>query len=292
MVHPELDPPRRNHKLMSHASLRRPSSGSVRKPALSPTKIGLFLECAVKYRYVYIDRIGRFYLRSSPGLSFGATLHQVLQQFHAQGATQTLEAMQNTVDSKWIAAGYETAEQEAEHHDRALELVSAYHAAYQQKTEIGTVTLFTEKTISWDFTRFRLTGRVDRIDQHPDGTLEVIDYKSGRSDVTARDVAGSLAMNCYQLILHHLYPDSAIRGTIYSLKSGVSATSALDGDARARFQTDIEQIGARILDTNWDVVRPVPIEICSECEFLSRCRTYWRSLERARSAGEFSEDGL
>ena len=64
-----------------------------RKPALSPTKISTFLECAVKYRYVYIDKIGRFYLRSRAGYSFGSTLHHVLQQFHEQGAAHSVEEM-------------------------------------------------------------------------------------------------------------------------------------------------------------------------------------------------------
>ena len=46
-------------------------------------------------------------------------------------------------------------------------------------------TIATEKTISCDMGRFKLSGRVDRIDRHADGRLEIIDYKSGRWDTSA-----------------------------------------------------------------------------------------------------------
>src|SRR5689334_21595027 len=53
-----------------------------RKPTLSPTRISTYLDCAVKYKYIYQDKIGRFYLKARAGFSLGSTLHHVLQQFH------------------------------------------------------------------------------------------------------------------------------------------------------------------------------------------------------------------
>jgi RecB family exonuclease len=262
-----------------------------RKPAFSPTKINTFLECAVKYRYIYIDKIGRFYLRSRPGFSFGSTLHQVLQQFHDYGGVSTAEEMTAGLEEKWIAAGYESAQQEREHQEAAREIVAAYHSAYQERAIEQVTTIATEKTISCDMGRFKLTGRVDRIDRHADGTLDVVDYKSGRLDVSPEEVAGSLAMCCYQLIMQRLYPDASIRGTIYCLRSGVTASYSLAGAALEDFAADIISIGNRILDTGWEELRPIEIEICPECDFLSRCRTYWRQQQRLEAAadGEFSD---
>jgi len=261
-----------------------------RKPILSPTKFKTFLECAVKYRYIYVDRIGRFYSHARPGFSFGSTLHQVLQQFHQLGGTSTAEEMTAGLDQKWISAGYETPHQEREHHEAARDIVEAYHSAYQERALRQVETIATEKTISCDMGRFKLTGRADRIDRWADGTLEIIDYKSGRLEVLEEEVAGSLAMCCYQLIMHRLYPDAPIRGTIYCLRSGASASYSLTGDTLEEFAADIMTIGDRILDTGWEAVRPVEIEICPECDFLSRCRTYWRQQQRLTSNvdGEFS----
>src|SRR5690242_13074770 len=106
-------------------SSARQSAG--RKPTLSPTRIATYLECAVKYRYIYQDKIGKFYLRARPYYSFGSTLHHVLQEFHEQGATHTPEEMVAGVEQNWIAAGYESEEQEQAHRETGHQIVQAYH---------------------------------------------------------------------------------------------------------------------------------------------------------------------
>ena len=95
-----------------------------RKPTFSPTKLNTYLDCALKYRYVYIDKIGRFYLKSKSYYSFGTTLHHVLQDFHGQGGTQSVEEMQTTLGTAWVGAGYETDAQEKEHKERGEEIVT------------------------------------------------------------------------------------------------------------------------------------------------------------------------
>ena len=112
------------------------------------------------------------------------------------------------------------------------EMMQAYHAAASERREHGVETLFTEKTIKTDMGPFILSGRVDRIDRHPDGTLEVVDYKSGRLETTQEEVSDDLAMNIYQLILRRSYPGSRVMATIYCLRSGVHASAEL-ADAEA-----------------------------------------------------------
>ena len=247
-----------------------------RKPTLSPTRIRTFLECAVKYRFVYIDKLGKFYLRSRAGFSFGSTLHHVLQEFHEAGATQTPEEMVTRLDTNWIGAGYESAEQEQTHRAAGEQIVQAYHAAHQERAEKQVETWATEKTITCDMGRYKLSGRVDRIDRHADGRLEIIDYKSGRQETSPEEVAGSLAMNCYQLILGHLYPDTPVFATIYCLRSGHQASYALEGETLAAFERDLLVLGHTILDTDYSPLTPVRVSACDDCDFYSRCSRFWR----------------
>ncbi len=247
-----------------------------RKPTLSPTRISTFLDCAVKYRNIYVDKIGRYYLRARAGYSFGSTLHHVLQQYHEQGERHTAEEMMAEIDQRWISSGYDDAKQEQEHREEGRRIVEAYREAQQQRTILAVETIATEKTITCDMGRFKLTGRVDRIDRHADGRLEVIDYKSGRAEITPEDVAGNLAMSCYQLILSKSYPDTPIRATIYCLRSGAQVSSDLQGVEMKAFEQDILELGAQILDTDYAVARPRPVPACSDCDFLPRCEQYWR----------------
>lgn len=251
-----------------------------RKPTLSPTRIAAYLECAVKYRYLYIDKIGRFYLKSRAGYSFGTTLHSVLQSFHEEGAVQTREEMAAQVDRKWVSAGYETPEQEEEFRAAGLEIVHAYHAAAEERAAQEVVTIATEKTIKTDMGPFVLTGRVDRIDQHADGALEIIDYKSGRHTTSPEEVAGSLAMSIYQLILRRTHPGTRVLATIYCLRSGEHASHEMSDEEAEAFGADILALGEEILNRDWEYVEPEPIEACEYCEFVSRCRIFWRQRER------------
>jgi putative RecB family exonuclease len=258
------------------ATRRRPSSVP-RKPSLSPTRISAYLECALKYRYLYIDKIGRFYLRSRPGYSFGSTLHRVLQEFHAEGGVQSAEQMAEQLDLRWVGAGYDSAEQEEAFRSAAAEVVQLYHAASADRAADQVTTLFTEKTIKTDMGPFVLTGRVDRIDQHSDGTMEVIDYKSGRMEVTSEDVADSLAMNIYQYILRQTYPGTRVIATIYALRSGLHASAEMSDEDAERFGKDMLALGEEILSREYVSLKPERIGACEYCEFLPRCQRYWRS---------------
>src|SRR5579871_1960020 len=168
--------PMPSRSVLPMPTARKRASEKSRKPTLSPTRIATYLECAVKYRYIYHDKIGRFYLRARPGYSFGSTLHQVLQSFHeeirATGEAQSAEQMVEQVGQRWISAGYETPEQEQEYREASAEIVQAYHALATERMARQVETLYTEKTISTDMGPFKLSGRVDRVDRHPDGTLE------------------------------------------------------------------------------------------------------------------------
>ncbi|HEV2471987.1 MAG TPA: PD-(D/E)XK nuclease family protein, partial [Chthonomonadales bacterium] len=195
-----------------------------RKPVLSPTRINTYLECAVKYRYIYLDKIGRYYLRARSYYSFGSTLHQVLQGFHESGGEQSSDEMAQALHAGWIDAGYQSAEQEAEHLAAGEQIVRAYHAGYAERETQQIETIATEKSIRFDMGPFVLAGRVDRIDRHPDGLLEIIDYKSGRMEVTPEEIAADLAMSCYQLILRRLFPAQQVTATIYCLRNGATAT--------------------------------------------------------------------
>ena len=264
-----------------------------RKPSFSPTRLNAYLDCAVKHKYLYIDKIGKFYTKARAGFSFGSTLHHVLQEFHEQGATHSPEQMTVQMERSWISAGYQSVEQEREHKEAGEKIVIAYHAAHQERAAQNVETLSTETTISCDMGRFKLTGRVDRIDRHADGSLEIIDYKSGRMETTPEEVSGSLAMSCYQLILRKTNPNVRVFASIYALRGGVSASFELEGATLTGFENEILQLGEEILDMNYEMLEPTPLEICPDCDFLSRCERFWKQRTReANEAETLSESGL
>lgn len=232
-----------------------------------------FLACPAKYHWTYIHPKGRWYLRSKSYYSFGTSLHNVLQRFHdtADTGVEDISGAETAYEESWIDAGYASAEEAAEAFAEGKEILSRYIEEYAAREDKGE-TIMVEKTVRVDMGQFVLLGRIDRVDRLKDGTLEIVDYKSGRSNVTEEDVRGELGMACYQIIMRRLHPLDRVIATIVALRTGAHASVELSYDEIADAESSIKEIGATILNTNWEEVRPTYKRICKECDFLPLCR--------------------
>jgi DNA helicase II / ATP-dependent DNA helicase PcrA len=114
---------------------------------------------------------------------------------------------------------------------------------------------------------FVVGGRIDAIFGTPEGTWEVVDYKTGRRPSQDDPLAG-LQLDLYALACTEVWgkrPED-LTLTYFYLASG-EADSRPAGDpaeTRARVQEALEGISARRFD-------PTPGEQCTWCDFLSFC---------------------
>jgi len=243
-----------------------------RKPTLSPSKFTTFLACPTKYYWTYLDPRGKWYLRSKNYYSFGTTLHLVLQRFHDSNDTgvTTVEEAVAAVEDSWIDAGYSSAQEMQEALGEGKSIIEAYVERVQAQP-VAATTIFFEKLLRKDQGDWVLTGRVDRVDEHPDGTIEVVDYKSRRQGVTSEEIASDLAMSVYQVLLKEQFPDRPVRATILALRTGVSATASLDDSQREEFENDLRALAREILDRDFTGHEPTPKALCASCDFLALC---------------------
>lgn len=243
-----------------------------RKPSLSPSKLSTFLVCPTKYMWTYVDPRGRFYVRSKSYFSFGASLHRVLEKFHDQretGVTTVADAIR-TYEESWIDAGFSSAEEMSNAYGEGLELIRG-HVEEEIRAPRGGKTIMVERFFRSDFGTFTLVGRIDRLDEYPDGSLEIIDYKSGRGGVTPEQVAEDLAMGLYQVLVRRQFPGRPVRATIIALRTNVEATASLLDSEIEQLVADVTELGELILNRNWEEEVPVAKEVCPHCDFLPLC---------------------
>ncbi len=242
------------------------------KPTFSPTKLNTYLLCRVKYHWAYLTPYGKWLRRPNPAFAFGANLHRALEYFHNAGGAERLspEAFHHAFEQLWSHAGFETAQQSEQFKQTGLALAQQYYQNQAEQPPEAAV-LFTERTLRRDMGRYILTGRIDRVDEHPDGTLEIIDYKSGRADVTDEQVRNDLALHCYALLLQEHYPDRPLRIAIYALRANRKASVLLSHEALEDFRQLLNQLVGQILDEDWDLLNPQWIDHCAHCEFLRLC---------------------
>lgn len=222
-----------------------------------------------------MDPRGRWYMRSKSYYSFGSSLHRVLERFHDSddaGVTTVDEAVA-AVEESWVDAGYGSAEEMAEALGEGKAMVERY-VEDAITHDRGGRSLLVEKMLNMHFDRFKLVGRPDRVDEMEDGTLEIVDYKTGRATVTAEEVAHDIALACYQLLVRQLFPDRRIVATIVALRSGDRATHGMNDAELKQFQIDIEVLGNEILDVDYPELVPVPKDLCPRCDFLPLCKKH------------------
>ncbi len=202
-------------------------------------------------------------------------MHQTLQRFHDsedRGVTTVHEAIA-ALEENWVEAGY------ANHDEMMQELAEGKaileaHIDRWQREPVNAKTIAVEKLYRRDLGPFDLIGRIDRLDEHEDGTLEIIDYKSGRQIVTPQEVADDLAMGIYQLILQDYFPHRKIMASIVALRSGEKATASLSADALDEFRFLILELGQKILHRCWEFEQPYSKSLCSACDFRALCARY------------------
>lgn len=246
-----------------------------RKDTLSPSKITTYLACPTKYYWTYVNPKGKWYLRSKSYFSFGTSLHNVLQRFHDagdHGVTTTEEAVA-ALEESWIEAGYSSQDEMMQQLAEGKAIVEA-HVERVMREPITAQTIVVEKLYRRDLGPFVLIGRVDRIDEHEDGTIEIIDYKSGREGVTEEEVKNDLAMSSYQLILREHFTHRKIVASIIALRSNTKATTHLDEAEMTEFQQMLTELGNQILNRDWENEEPVPKALCPTCDFKALCLQY------------------
>jgi RecB family exonuclease len=136
-----------------------------------------------------------------------------------------------------------------------------------------------ERTVATHTERLALHGRVDRVDER-DGELVVVDYKTGRRELTEDDARGSQALAlyvlgvrrtlrraCRRVELHHLPTGNvaAFEHTEQSLQRHLDrAQSTADDIVTA---TDTFAAGAAADD----VFPAAPSPACAWCDFRQHC---------------------
>jgi len=122
-----------------------------------------------------------------------------------------------------------------------------------------------------------LQGRIDRLDQWPDGTLDIVDYKSGRSEVTEEQVRGDVGLMVYEMLVHHHFPLHPVRVAIHALRPNTRATVERTPEEFAAVTGIIDDVARAIAaEVDWrGVASP---ERCAGCDFERFCPD-WRGAD-------------
>jgi RecB family exonuclease len=159
---------------------------------VSYSRINAYLTCPWKYRLMY--REGKR-IPPNPFISLGISVHRALEDFHRRKAT-SLEELMESYDRSWVNEGFASPQQTQEFYEKGQRMLEVYHRA---STACTAEIQHLEKEFEIHIGRHRLKGIIDRIDRHPDGTYEIIDYKTHGEAWKQEKVDSDLQLSIYSL---------------------------------------------------------------------------------------------
>jgi RecB family exonuclease len=238
---------------------------------LSASDIETYRACPLRYKF---GRLLRIPVEPTPQQRFGIVVHQVLERYHSgRGPTADApaEAVPGTLlrllEAAWRRAGFGGDERDAEWLEKARAALVAYH--HQLADHDGAPVWF-ERTFAFRVGPHLIRGRVDRVDRLPDGTYELIDYKTGHPRTSAQ-LAGDIQLPLYALAAQRAWEVRASRQSYYYILDNLKVPlPAQPEQERLREITDaVLEVGAGITALRFGA-QP-SYSVCSSCDYLSIC---------------------
>ena len=240
----------------------------------SASGLAPYENCPLQYYYGGLLELVR---PRGPALVFGGILHDVLEAFHdpEQAGPLTLERLLELGEEKWREGRIRPGSLEAEYRRKLRRLLTDYHTCEVAPGVDGKV-LAVERRFRFQLDATTLSGRIDRIDRRPDGSLRLLDYKSGKAMGHA-EAAEDLQLALYALACAE-EPELAELGEVGEIVYLFAAQTAYGRLARRRqlVTPDLnERTRARVRQLVGDIAAErfdfSPEAECKFCDFPRIC---------------------
>ena len=224
---------------------------------LSASDIETYRTCPLKYKFARVFRIP-----AEPTLNqrFGIYVHQVLERWHAGGGD-----MATLMETAWRRGGFGDSDEERQLRIKAARALERY--LERCRSEPGEPRWF-ERPFAFRLGPHLLRGRVDRVDQLPEGGYELIDYKTGRPK-SAAALREDVQLSLYAVGARQAWGvEAAQQAYLYVLDDEKVRVPTEELDPEWITETVLE-VGEGILAQGFE---PTPsYAACSVCEFRIAC---------------------
>jgi putative RecB family exonuclease len=246
---------------------------------LSPSKITAFTNCPLAFRFSVVERLPE---PPSPAALKGTLVHRALELLFSEcpRGSRSRAAAQRALDTAWaeLTAGDELRYLGLDEAETAAFLVDARvlvdrYLELEDPDDVNAVGL--ELNLSTDLDGVTVRGIIDRLDELEDGSLAVVDYKTGRAPRTEQSKSRLSGVQMYALMCEaELGRRPSVVRLLYLRDRIVISAVPTDQAMRGTRQRALGVWSAIERACREDDFRPNPSSLCRFCAFQAHCPAF------------------
>ena len=234
---------------------------------LSYTAISTYLQCPLKYYYRYVEKRPS---PPTPALSFGKSVHEALRWLYDVPAAEphSRSELLDFLDECWLKEGYTSSEERLRYFLHARSVLDLYYRNNIVEGEPFRMPVALEHKFFLDLGFCELTGVIDRMDQLPDGTFEILDYKTNRRLPPAKRLYADLQLPIYTAAAQKVWEVEVSTATFYYLVINHKHSVHIGAHRLEEALSEVERVASAIGNEDFG---PCRNNLCPWCEFVSDC---------------------
>jgi DNA helicase II / ATP-dependent DNA helicase PcrA len=232
---------------------------------LSPSAIDAYERCPMKYMFQHVWNLGG---GPHAQMTFGNVMHATVRELVGEirkGRKVPFDEVISIYEREWSAAGFIDEFHEKEYHKAGREQLEAFHRSY---SSAPADVLCQEKSFELPLDHeVIVTGRIDQINQMPDGEAEIIDYKTGRPR-DEKTAAADLQLSVYALAAQDVLDLTPGRLVFHNLGTNEAVATTRDKKTLAAVKQKIAEVADQIRAGEFSAK---PGFSCGYCDFKPLC---------------------
>ncbi|HEV3511099.1 MAG TPA: ATP-dependent DNA helicase [Candidatus Sulfotelmatobacter sp.] len=232
---------------------------------LSASAVDTYERCGLQFK---LDRDWRIPAQPAAAMQYGAAIHRVLKTYFDAarlGRPKTTEELLDLFRVDLAAANLQESYQRELYEQQGTAQLTDFLTSARQIS--ASQVLHTEESFEIHLGETIVVGRIDRIDSRPDGTVAIVDYKTGKAR-DQEDADESLQLSLYAIAAHEKWGYKVGALIFHNLEENVPVfTLRSDAqllDARERVRDAARGIADGIFEAH-------PGNHCNFCAYRSLC---------------------
>jgi len=232
---------------------------------LSASAVDTYERCGLQFK---LDRDWRLAARPAAAMQYGAAIHRILKTYfdsvnlgRAKSDEELIDLFRRDLADSKIQETYQHELYEQQGVAQLREFLAS------ARTLPAAHVLHTEQSFEIRVGPTSVVGRIDRIDRRPDGSVSIIDYKTGKAR-DQEDADQSLQLSLYAIAAKQKWEYSVGALIFYNLEENVAVTTS---------RTEAQLLGARnrVEDAAQGIAEGIfeakPGIHCNFCAYRSLC---------------------